>query len=144
MTLDHRLLTGSWRSTIDPNRYVLIGISRSSPRGRAGYRRYPALIPGQWYRDPMPDEAWAARYEAEVLGRLDPQKVLDDLSAMAGGRSAVLLCWEAQPPDPAWCRRGLVSLWLQQRLGLDVPELDHEYLGCGCRHPKLPAVLRRS
>ena len=141
MTSDHRLLTGSWRSTIDPDRYVLIGISRSSPRGRSGYRRYPALMPGSWFRDPMSDEAWAALYQDEVLARLAPKNVLGDLMKLAGGRPAVLTCWEHEPPHVSWCHRALVSRWLQEQLGVEVPELGHEHLGCGCRHPKLPASL---
>ena len=136
------LSTASWRSDVDTDRYALIGISRSCPRGRSGYRRYMALAPGRWFRDPMDEATWVDRYETEVLSRLDPNTVLHDLTSLAAGRPAVLVCWEREPPDPDWCHRALVSLWLQQHLDVDVPELGHEHLGCGCRHPKLPAVLR--
>ena len=145
MTSSRLLFTASWRTAIDPNRYALIGISRSSPRGRSGYRCYRPLVPGGWFRDPMDEATWVDRYETEVLSRLDPKVVLHDLTIMAAGRPAVLLCWEPAPAPPAdaWCHRGLVSKWLQEHLGLDVPELGYEHLGCGCRHPKLPAVLQR-
>ena len=91
----------------------------------------------------MAEATWVDRYEAEVLSRLDPKAVLDDLTIMAAGRPAILLCWELEPPDSAWCHRALVSRWLQQQLDVEVPELGHEHLGCGCRHPKLPAGLRK-
>lgn len=143
MTGDTWLYTGSWRSPIDAERYALISISRSAPRGRRGYRHYSRLRPGSWFGDPMPAAVWAERYEAEVLGVLDPQTVVDELKAIAGDRPGVLLCWEAAPPDQAWCHRGLVSRWLQGTLGLDVPEIGHEDRGCGCRHPKLPHIPKR-
>lgn len=142
MTASGLIYTGSWRAVIDPGKFASISISRSAPRGRGGFRRYAALLPGTWFRDPMPAETWAARYNEEILGRLDPAKVVGDLADLASGKPAVLLCWEAPPPDQAWCHRALVSRWLQEQLGLDVPELGHEHLGCGCRHPKLPVVLR--
>ncbi len=135
------IYTGSWRGGVDTEKLALISISRSAPRGRRGFLRYAALCPGIWFRDPMPDELWAARYKREILARLDPAKVVEDIADLAGGRPAVLMCWEPPPPNRAWCHRALVSLWLQERLGLDVPEIDHEHLGCGCLHPKLPPNL---
>ncbi len=136
------LFTSSWRSRIDPDRYALIGISRSTPRGRRGFRRYMALAPPAWFRDPMDEGTWARRYETEVLAPMDAAQVLDDLGKLCDGRPAALLCWEPEPPDPAWCHRGLVSRWLHEQAGFELPELGHEHLGCGCRHPKLPASMR--
>ena len=39
------------------------------------------------------------------------------------------------------CHRGLVSAWLHDLLGLEVPELFHEEKGFGWQHPKLPPEL---
>ena len=83
-----------------------------------------------------------ARYEAEVLSNLDPKQVVRDLMDVCGGQPGVLLCWEREPPDPSPCHRGLVSWWLHRELGLLVPELGHEELGAGDRHPKLSACVR--
>ncbi len=144
MTTIPKLFTSSWRSRIDPSRFVLIGISRSVPRGLRGYRRYMALAPPRWFRDPMDEGTWARRYEAEVLSTLDPERVLNDLATICAGRPGALLCWEPEPPDPAWCHRGLVSQWLHERIGFELPELFHEGLGHGSQHPKLPGSLRRA
>ena len=132
------IFTGSWRASIDPDRFALIGISRSAPRGRVGYRKYAALQPGNWFRSIPDAAAWTTRYNDEVLGRLDPEKVVADLAAMAGDQPAVLLCWELPPPNREWCHRALVSQWLHKAMGLEVPELGFEGCGHGSEHPKLP------
>ncbi|MFZ1101313.1 MAG: hypothetical protein WAN86_00250 [Hyphomicrobiaceae bacterium] len=63
---------------------------------------------------------------------------------MAGDRTSTLLCWEPPEPDPKWCHRALVSVWLWENLGLEVPELGQEHEGFGWSHPKLHPEARRS
>jgi len=68
---------------------------------------------------------------------------VSDLALMADGGTPTLLCWEAPPSNPAWCHRALVSAWLFDELGLEVPEVGHEALGFGWQHPKLhPSLMR--
>lgn len=68
----------------------------------------------------MPDGAWQRGY-VELLGRLDPQEVWDDLHRLAGGAEPVLLCFERDRCD---CHRGLVADWLCEELGVEVAEFD--------------------
>lgn len=136
------IFTGSWRADIDPEVYGLISISRSAPRGRRGYRVYSALMPGIWFRDTANVEAWTTRYETEVLAKLDATKVVEEICTLAGGKPAVLLCWEPPPPNTDWCHRGHVSKWLNEQLGLEVWELNHENSGYGPHHPKMPRLIR--
>lgn len=83
-------------------------------------------------------------YYTEVLSKLDPKAVVAALAAMADGGIPTLLCWEAPPPNEAWCHRALVSAWLFDELGLAVPEFGHEALGFGWQHPKLHPTLMRA
>lgn len=118
--------TGSWRTYMGPGR---IGIALGSPRGApAGYRFYRALAPT---RDmlAMDHEAYLPRYEA-ILARLDPQRVWDEIHALAGtGEAAlqiepVLMCFEKPPFGPAnWCHRRLAAAWFEQALGVVVEEV---------------------
>jgi hypothetical protein len=138
-----RLFTSSWQSSIDEARFCRIGISRGTPRGQKGFRRYPRLNPGPWFRSIDDERAWAKRYCDEVLEPLDAARTVEQLFTLAAGRIPVLLCWE--PPEPGeHCHRGLVAAWLKDELGLDVFELGFEQEGCGHRHPKLPRSLRRT
>src|SRR5689334_14060458 len=106
------IFTSSWATKIDETAYCRIGISRSTPRGQKGFRRYPKLNPGPWFRS-IPDErAWAKRYREEILAPLDAKATFDELLAMADGRSPVLLCWEPPQPGDDYCHRGLVAAWL--------------------------------
>ena len=64
-------------------------------------------------------------YFNEILAQLDPQKVVADLEALAGGHEPVLLCFERPPFTPTnWCHRRMVAEWLADKIGLDVPELE--------------------
>ena len=52
------------------------------------------------------------------LDSLDAKQVAEDL-----GPNAILLCWES---FNVRCHRRLVAEWLEEKLGIVVPELDHE------------------
>jgi len=138
-----QILTSSWFMKL-PADYARIGISRGTPCGqRVSFLTYRRLQPGPWLKSCPTPEDYARRYFDEVLSRLDPKAVVSALEAAANGGIPVLLCWELPPPDPAWCHRALVSAWLHDELGLEVPEFGHEALGFGWQHPKLhPSLMR--
>jgi len=52
------------------------------------------------------------------LDALDAKRVAEDL-----GPDAILLCWES---FNVRCHRRLVAEWLEEKLGIVVPEMDHE------------------
>ena len=88
-------------------------IARSKPKWYHG-PSFEALAP-PWNLVHENDPArYRERYRREVLAKLDPRKVAEVLEGK------VLLCWEA---DPAGCHRRLVAEWLQENLGIEVPEL---------------------
>jgi hypothetical protein len=132
-------VTSSWSVKL-PETYARIGISRGPPRGQHGYRLYRPLMPGSWFKSATATEF--RRLYMDQLAALDPQAVLQDLAALAGGRTPVLLCFERPPPNPAWCHRGLVSVWFWDRLHVRIAEYGHEEAGWGWAHPKLPAAWR--
>jgi len=100
----------------DPN---AVAISRGVPRWFKG-RIYDPLRPS-WKlvqaakEGAIGEEEYARRYHAEVLAALDPAVVRREL-----GDEAILLCWE-RPGAP--CHRRIVARWLEERLGIEVPEL---------------------
>lgn len=115
--------TASWLLYTGSGR---VGISLGSPRGApAGYRFYRALAPTRDMLQ-MSDEEYAPRYQA-ILANLDPQKVWEDLHALAGleedGRQVepVLMCFER---DASGCHRRLVAAWFGTALGAKVAELE--------------------
>lgn len=139
MSEPNGLMTSSWYVKLLDN-FARIGISRGGPRGQTGFRNYRPLAPGPWFKT-AGDEEFRELYLRQ-LAALDPTQVLRDIAALADGRTPVLLCHEKPPPDPKWCHRALVSAWLKDQTGIDVPEFGHG--GSGWAHPKLPAQWRRS
>jgi len=127
-------VTSSWFTPLPPI-FARIGISRSAPRGQSGYKRYSKLAPGPWFRSVSAEE-YRQRYMAQ-LNQLDPRLVLTELETLAGDLTPALLCFE-KPNDDAWCHRGYVSAWLNDKLGIEVVEYGRERDGCGWSHPKLP------
>ncbi len=91
-----------------------VGISIGAPRGWKG-RRYLALAP-TWAMLKMSQADYITHFR-EILAKLDPEKVANDL-----GDNAILLCWES---FNVWCHRRWVAEWLEQSLGIEVPELGH-------------------
>jgi hypothetical protein len=127
-----KLYTSSWFVKL-PGDHLRVGISRSTPRRISGFRRLRALEPGLWFNAASPEE-FHKLYMAQ-LNALDVAAIVVGLEAMAADAQAVavvFVCYEA-PHGGAWCHRSLISAWLHDRLGLEVPEYGLE--GCGARHP---------
>ena len=106
-----------------------ISIAQTAPRRvEAGFKLYQALVPGKWLFDPTYKDyaTYRERYFHEILAPLDPQKVWDDLHALAGGHEPVLLCHEHLRKPDEWCHRRMVAEWFEQALGIAVPEMAVE------------------
>lgn len=79
---------------------------------------YPDLFP-KWkflkqYKEDGNKYAYTKAYYDEILSKLDPQKVLNDLEGKT------FLCWER---SGEFCHRRLVAEWLQDTLGICVHEI---------------------
>jgi hypothetical protein len=136
-----RIVTSCWHTKL-PADYAPIAICRGTPNWRSGYRRYIPLNPlRRGFHASR--EVFTRIYTEEVLGILEPERVVKDLLDLADGRIPALLCWEPPEPGPRWCHRSLVSVWLWERLGLEVPEFGLEREGFGWSHPKLHPDVRR-
>jgi len=116
-----------------------VAISRTQPRGWTG-RAYEPLAP-PWRllqaakSGAIDEEEYIRRYLEEVLSKLDPVRVYADL-----GEDAVLLCWER---SGAFCHRRLVAEWLEEKLGVSVPEVG-EVSGADDRgQTRLDGFIRR-
>jgi hypothetical protein len=126
--------TASWFTSLPPD-HVRIGISRGTKGVPAGFRRYPRLAPGEWFKT-VPLEEYVRRFHAEVLDRLDPLLVAAELHAIAEGATPVLLCFE-RPETGDWCHRAFVASWLATGTGKPVLEVGFEHLPQD-QHPLLP------
>jgi hypothetical protein len=71
----------------------------------------------RWLLKAKDPELFDREYRKQ-LDALDPKQVAKDL-----GPDAILLCWES---FNVRCDRRLVAEWLEERLGIVVPELGHE------------------
>jgi len=103
-----------------PNAVSIAGRAPSSYKGL----EYKILAPKYWffkkYKDPndtnfMNKGFYIRNYYAEVLDKLDPKEVYEEL-----GEDAILLCWE-EPGE--FCHRHLVAEWLMKHLGIEIKEL---------------------
>jgi hypothetical protein len=89
---------------------------------------YPALAPKLWFFRKYKEDGdaifYKQKYIEEVLSVLDPQKVYDDL-----GHDTIIVCWESGqagvPHDKQenFCHRHIVAEWLENSLGITIPEL---------------------
>lgn len=99
-----------------------ISIARSIPKSISGVASYAALAPGGWFR--TTDITEYRRLYFAQLAKLDPKKVVDDLTRLAGSAEPVLLCWETLRKPGEWCHRRMVAEWLWDTLKLHVPEMS--------------------
>jgi len=93
-----------------------VAISRGVPRFYKG-RRYLALAPPAWLLKAKDPELFDREYR-KLLDSHDAKQVAEQL-----GPKAILLCWES---FNVRCHRRLVAEWLEEKLGIVVPELGHE------------------
>ena len=92
-----------------------VGIARGVPKfykGESDKRLAPT-----WKMLKLHREGYDTLFQA-ILAMLDPREVYQSL-----GENAVLLCWEK--PN-IWCHRRLVAEWLENALGVTIPELGME------------------
>jgi hypothetical protein len=82
-------------------------------------REYKKLAPKFWffmkYKNDGDKDFYTEQYYKEVLSRLDPKQVYEEL-----GENAVLLCYER--PN-SFCHRHIVADWLEKELGIKVKEI---------------------
>lgn len=113
-----------WQYPTGSNRII---ISQAVPDSiESGYKCYPKLAPGVWFKNPEYKNNAAAfekRYFAEILGHLNPQKEWENLHQLTGGTEPVLLCWEPLKKTGEYCHRRMVAKWFEETLGVTV----HEY-----------------
>jgi len=69
----------------------------------------------EWDEKYGDEEYYIEQYNKEVLSKLDPMKVYEEL-----GGDAVLLCWE-KPGE--FCHRHIVAKWLSKELHIEVKEI---------------------
>jgi hypothetical protein len=93
-----------------------VAISQGVPRFCKG-RRYMPLAPPRWLLKAKDSELFDREYRKQ-LDALDAKQVAGDL-----GPDAILLCWES---FNVRCHRRLVAEWQEEKLGIVVPELDHD------------------
>lgn len=100
-----------------------VSIAGRSPDWFYG-REYKKLAPKWWFfanyanseQTEEDQDIYVEAYIDEVLSKLDPQEVYDDL-----GEDAILLCWES---SEKFCHRHVVAWWLEQELGIKIEEMD--------------------
>ena len=93
-----------------------VAISIGLPRGRSWKgKRYLALAPTREMLK-MPSKDYDRLYR-EILSKLDPQKVANDLSP-----DAIMLCFEKFNEK---CHRRLVAEYLETSLGIVIPEFGY-------------------
>ena len=83
--------------------------------------QYPALAPDRqtFYaikEGAITKEQYEKLYRENVLAKLDPKAIYEMF------KHNVLLCWE----EPGkFCHSRIVAAWIQENLGIEVPEWDH-------------------
>lgn len=103
------------KSSKHPN---AVSIAGKAPEWYTG-RQYKKLAPTFRifikYKNDGDEEYYTEHFYKEVLEKLDPQRVLEEL-----GTHAILLCYET--PDK-FCHRKIVAKWLLDKTGTIITEL---------------------
>lgn len=116
-------------SKIDRSQFGPVGITRGIPKWLTGRNRppnYSDLAP-TWPMLKMPLDEYEPTYQ-QILAKLDPQRVWDELHHLALDREPVLLCYENPTKGPLdspenFCHRRMAAGWIENHLGVSVPEL---------------------
>ena len=99
-----------------------ISISLKTPQWSQVDLQYQRLAPKRWMLQAT-KERYTKAYN-EQLAKLNPNTVRSQLRILAGeGFTPVMLCYEAQPfSESNWCHRRMVAEWLEEALGIVIPE----------------------
>ena len=105
-----------------PKDVVPIAICGKAPAGYLGLQ-YKKLAPtwqifSDWKYKHHDNNIYTSQFKQQVLNRLDPLLVEDELLAITNGRTFCLVCYE-KPSD--FCHRHLVAEWLK-KAGIDIQE----------------------
>lgn len=99
----------------NPNAVAICGKSPDNFQGK----QYKKLAPKWWfyakYKEDGDSNFYIEQYNKEVLDKLDPKQVYEDL-----GENAILLCYEEETD---FCHRFLVAKWLENHLGIIITEI---------------------
>lgn len=99
-----------------PAGIVPISISLWPPRDWVG-ARMPQLAPTksilQEYKATGDWERYVDRFQHEVLNKLDPSRIYEEIRDKSDGKAFALTCFEG---SPAKCHRRLVAKWLNANL----------------------------
>ena len=80
--------------------------------------QWPSLAPDRQTffakkADEIDEKEYEKQYREKVLSKFDPKELYQRLQGQ------VLLCWE---PAGDFCHRRIVADWIQENLGIEVPE----------------------
>ncbi len=87
-------------------------------------RQYKKLAPRYWffkkYKEDGDKEFYTEQYYKEVLDKLDPKQVYEEI-----GEDAVVECWEGKDKNGKnkFCHRHIFAKWIYDNLGIEVKEL---------------------
>ena len=94
-----------------------VSIALKTPTWYNG-KEYKKLAPKYWflkkYKEDGNKEFYIEQYQKEILNKLNPQEVYNEL-----GENAILLCWES---SEKFCHRHLVAKWLKKELNIEISE----------------------
>lgn len=114
----------SQAKALDPDRYLIVSISRRSPRGFSGYR-CSVLAPSAGllddYHHGLSVDDYSVRYRQEIAAIPDLRGVFASIAYCCHGRDMVLCCYEKAG---AFCHRHLLSDIVYDRFGYRINELS--------------------
>jgi hypothetical protein len=103
------------KSAKHPNAVSIAGKCPPWYRGREYKKLAPKYSFFKKYMEDGDQIYYTEQYYSQILNRLNPQKVLEEL-----GAHAILLCYET--PEK-FCHRHLVTQWFKDELGIIIPEI---------------------
>jgi len=97
--------------------YNTVSIALSA-RYYSGERMVELAPKRVWINEP--ENIYTPIYKREILSKLNAREVYNKLKILFSDKKVVLLCHEKEGD---FCHRRIVAKWLQDELGIEVPEL---------------------
>jgi len=104
------------KSAKNPNAVAIVCYPPKWYKGKVCTKLAPKGWFLQKYKQDGDEQYYVKQFQEEVLDKLDANQVYTEL-----GENAVLLCYEG---SGKFCHRRLVATWFEEKLGVEVPELD--------------------